>query len=129
MPSRSFPIVGSYYHPPAQDLCSVLRAGTPLSVLAEPDNQHDQYAIAIWLNARHITVDNFEAVDTILINFGQDLSAAQEADDSWQLGYIKKEFAKILRQNFIVTVDGYMMGEFLRGNGGSPMVSISYPGL
>jgi hypothetical protein len=126
MPEFAYPLVGSFYRPPAQAICRLLPAGTGLSVLAETENAFDVNAIGVWLNAHEIPEASREAIDVVLATHGQNMADALAQDSAWQLGYIKKEFAAILRREAIVTVDGYMVGTFSRTPQGAFLVMLDH---
>jgi hypothetical protein len=47
-PKFSIPLVGSHFRPPAQQVLSILPAGTPLELSHEADNGYDPNAIAVF---------------------------------------------------------------------------------
>jgi hypothetical protein len=44
------PIVGMYFHPPAEDVINLLSGGTELRVVRQPDNPHDPNACQVLLD-------------------------------------------------------------------------------
>lgn len=119
------PIVGMFYRPPAKALMDVLRNGTPLTLIAEPDNDFDPNAIAVWLYSRDIPegAAHAQLLET-LPPFGFTLDKVL-AEEAWQLGYVKKEMAKELREADLVPIDNPVEGVLVFSPSGAPMVRLS----
>jgi hypothetical protein len=49
-----FPVVGTYYIEGAESYLLGVQEGIPLELKAEPDNPHDQYAIMVFCDGRHV---------------------------------------------------------------------------
>lgn len=121
----TYPIVGAFYRPPAKALIDVLPIGTPLSLIAEPENAFDPFAVAVWLYSRDIPSGPAqETLRGTLPAFGIDLETVL-AQDAWHLGYVPKEMAKALRESDTVPVDQPIEGSFSLSSGGAPRVRLS----
>ena len=95
MPStNTMPIVGAFYRPPAKVLLSVLAIGTPLQLMAEPENEYDSNAVAVWLDTNELTQAMQDELETseALASCGFSLAQILE-QEQWHLGYIPKEMA------------------------------------
>jgi hypothetical protein len=128
MAYSTMPIVGAFYRPPAAKLIEALPIGTPLFLLAEPDNQHDPNAIAVWLESHNIPESSHGQLDEVLPNFGSSLEIIL-AQDQWHLGYIPKELAKLLRQQDIVGDNTPVDVTFAVAPDGKPRVRFTAPVL
>lgn len=51
----TFPIVGAYYHKPAQSILSVLALGTELWLHPDPSNPYDSHAVEVILKAGNLS--------------------------------------------------------------------------
>lgn len=95
--TNTLPIVGSHYGPqrgsPSKTLISVLAIGTPLFLMAEPENQFDPYAVAVYLSSSELTPAMQDALPEPLADFGFTLEQIL-AGDSWHLGYVPKGMAR-----------------------------------
>jgi hypothetical protein len=121
MGQTSFPIVGAHYRPPAKTLLGVLSLGTKLTLMAEPENQYDPNAVAVWLNATDIKREAYDLLEEELPAFGFDL--AQIIDlENWHLGYIPKAMAAKLREVGAVTPDNPVEVTFSLSPTGEPRV-------
>jgi hypothetical protein len=122
MSPRTFPIVGAFYRPPAQALLAVLPIGTPLTLIAEPDNPYDPNAIAVWLKSKDIPISAHSSLENTLPPFGFDLDQIC-AQENWHVGYIPKEMAAALRANGIVEPENEVEVSFAVAANGSPRVA------
>lgn len=115
----TLPIKGSYYRPPAKALLDSLPVGTLLTLLAEPDNEFDPNAIAIFLASANVPVTSHPALRAALGPFGTSLE--EVLDIEWHhLGYIPKESAAELRAHGFP--DTEVQGEFTVSARGAPLV-------
>jgi hypothetical protein len=128
MPQTLFPIVGSFFRPPAKALISVLPMDTPLILLAEPDNPYDPNAVAVWLNMSTIPEELDPQLEEALAPFGFDLTHIR-GEENLHLGYIPKEKAKELRQAEVIPNEGQVSVTFALSASGSPMVRFPSPVL
>jgi hypothetical protein len=105
MSYERLPIVGMFFGPqrgsPSQALVNVLAVGTPLSLMAEPDNPADPNAVAVYVKSQDIPEAAYASLEESLPAFGFDVAAIL-AQEQWHLGYIAKNFALQLRMNDIV---------------------------
>ena len=128
MSYERLPIVGAHYRPPAKLLISVLPIGTPLFLLAEPDNAYDPNAIMVMLETQNIPDEADEVLEQQLPEFGLDLDMIT-SQDQWHLGYIPKEFAAMLRAADIVKVNVPSDVTFGTNPKGDPRVVFAEPVL
>jgi hypothetical protein len=119
--SNTFPIVGMYYRPPAKALVETLAIGTPLCLIAEPDNAYDPNAIAVWLSSADLTKEAQEKLELTLPEYGYTLESLL-AEEAWHLGYIPKEMAKKLREVEAVGPEEPVEVTFSLSAGGAPRV-------
>ncbi len=129
MPSKSYPIVGSYYRPPAKTLLSILPIGTPLIVVAEPNNAVDENAVAVWLPVATMPTSaraNLEIKSDELALDGFSVDDIFN-ESHWHLGYIPAQLAALLRADGVVPDEGELLGEFTCAPSGRPMVSFETP--
>jgi hypothetical protein len=92
MPTNTLPIVGAFYRPPAKALIEALSIGTPLQLIAEPDNQYDPNAIAVYLCTTDIPDNAYDKLEEILPPYGYSLEQVMN-EEYWHLGYVPKELA------------------------------------
>lgn len=120
MTTLTLPIKGAYFRPPAKALLDALSVGTPLTLLAEPDNEYDPNAIAVWLASASIPETSHAALRAGLGPFGSSLE--EVLDIEWHhVGYIPKENAADLRaRGFPETAE--VTAEFSVSARGAPMV-------
>lgn len=119
------PIVGSSFRPPAQDILNVLSVGTNLELEAEPDNQHDANAIAVWIWTIEISNQAWVSLDDGRLKKHQLTIKDLAARNSWQLGYIPAAIAKVLRQDRNFPASAIVRGTFAVGPKGGPQVKFS----
>lgn len=119
--AESYPIVGSFYRPPAKALIQSLPVGTPLTVRAEPDNPVDPNAIAVWLKSKDLTEAALAELDMLLSGFGYTIQQILDSKE-WQLGYLPKEIAEVLRGNDSVKAGEDIQGTFRCAASGAPRV-------
>lgn len=121
----TYPLVGAFYRPPAKALIDVLPIGTPLTLIAEPENAYDPFAVAVWLYSRDIPEGNaHEKLRETLPPFGTDLETVL-SQEVHHLGYIAKELARKLREEDTVPVDSPVEGTFSLSSGGAPRVRLT----
>jgi hypothetical protein len=96
MATNTLPIVGAFHHPPAKALIEALPIGTPLTLIAEPDNAFDVNAIMVWLKSTDIPEAAYPMLEESLPAFGHSLDTVTN-QESWHIGYIPKEMAAKLR--------------------------------
>lgn len=107
MPYSTLPIVGSHFGPqrgsPSKALIAALAVGTPLHLMAEPENPVDINAVAVYVNSTDIPTEAYPMLEEELPNYGFALETIMEGDE-WHLGYIPKDFARQLRETETVNV-------------------------
>ena len=128
MSTNTLPIVGMFYRPPAKVLIENLAIGTPLFLLAEPDNQFDPNAVAVYLESHNIPEAAHASLEEALPAFGFSLDAVL-GQDQWHLGYIPKDFAAQLRQTETVIPNLPVDVTFSTSANGSPRVRFTEPVL
>lgn len=121
----TYPLVGMFHRPPALAITGALPIGTPLLLVAEPENPYDTNAVAVWLYSKDIPEGNVaERLRETLPAYGIDLETLL-SQEVWQLGYIAKNFAKELREKEIVPIDNPIVGSFSLSSGGAPRVRLT----
>jgi hypothetical protein len=86
MPTTIAPLVGAYFRKPALAILANLAAGTPLSLVAEPDNPHSKNGMAIKVILTAANVPHGPEIEAACVaqgTFPEDLYA-----NDWHLGYI-----------------------------------------
>lgn len=128
MSYSTMPIVGAFYRPPAKILLDHLPVGQPLTLSAEPDNQYDPNAVAVWLNAVELPLAAQESLEQVLPQFGFSIDQVL-SQGFWHLGYIPKDLAASLKSAGIVP-DGKTIEVTFAVNGkGGPLVQFLEPVL
>lgn len=121
--NESLPIVGAFYRPPAQAVLAVLPVGSPLMLVAEPENPHDQNAVAVWMNTQDIPEASYDKLRTTLPDSGHTLESLLK-EGELHLGYIPRELAAKLRGDGTVTEDEPLKGFLLFSPSGTPRVRL-----
>lgn len=124
MSTNTLPIVGAYFRPPAKILIESLAVGTPLYLLAEPDNHVDPNAVAVYVEASNIPETAHAFLEEILPQCGFTLDAVL-GQETWHLGYIPKDFAKQLRESGTVPEGVPLDVTFATNVTGAPRVRFS----
>lgn len=127
MPYTTMPIVGAFYRPPAQALINILAIGTPLFIIAEPDNPADPNAVAVWLATGDISEEVHGKLDELGTPFGFPLDTIL-SQDQWQLGYVPKAMAAALRAADIVHFEPVEVA-FALNRDGVPRIMFAAPVL
>lgn len=91
---QTIPIVGAYYRPPAKLILDFLPIDCPLILRAEPTNEYDPNAIAVWLETSNIPESS--DLETKLVGFGTTIALLQRQDEM-HVGYLPCGRATILR--------------------------------
>lgn len=119
----TYPIIGTFFHPPAKALIEVISIGTPLTIWAEPENAFDANAIAIYLKSSNLSDHACEILDREkLSEYGLNLSDVL-SQESWRLGYIPRPIAASLKSSGIVRDNEAIQGTFSLSATGMPKVS------
>jgi hypothetical protein len=121
MPTNTLPIVGAFYRPPAKALIDVLPVGTPLYMIAEPDNQYDPNAIAIWLETENLPDAAQERLVELLPAYGLDLDTVM-AQEAWHLGYVPREMAAKIKAAGMIDESAPYEVTFSTSASGAPRV-------
>ena len=119
---KTFPIVGSYYRPPAKLILEHLAIDTPMYLEAEPTNPYDVNAIAVYLESKDIPEATLKALEPLLPACGHSLESLEDMK-TIHLGYIPKELAKILRGRDFHSADG----TFTTSSSGTPQIKFIDP--
>lgn len=129
MPTNTLPIVGSFYGPqrgsPSKTLIEVLAIGTPLLLIAEPDNPADSNAIAVYVESKHFSDAAKLTLAETLPNSGFSLDQIL-AQDAWHLGYVPKNMAATLTAQGALGAEPYPV-TFALSSSGAPRVRSEYP--
>lgn len=126
MSRNTLPIVGMYYRPPAKALIAALPIGTRLYLIAEPENQYDKNAIAVYIHSSDIPVGSHATLEKTLPPFGYDLGRVL-TQEAWHLGYIPKNFAAELRSSGAIEPDLPYEVAFSTSAAGEPRVRREEP--
>lgn len=121
-----FPIVGARFRPPAQALINSLAVGTPLTVIAEPDNQYDPNAIAVWLYTKDLPEASQEALKVTGPESGWTL-AKIFSEEVFHLGFIPKEMAAELKASGSIRDNEPVSVTFEVNASGQPRVRFAEP--
>ena len=124
--SQSYPIVGMFFHQPAPLLVQVLTIGAPLIVMAEPTNNYDPNAIAVWMPTASLSDAALAQLEADLPGCGMDLEGLK-AETMWHLGYIPKALAAALKESGAVAEDIDIEAEFSLSPNGKPRVRFDVP--
>ena len=91
MPNRHIlPIVGAHFRPPAKALLSVLAQGTELTLVPEPENPYDQFAVKVVVSGTDAAAGaDSDDLNAALIGTGWDADSIAEQEE-FHLGYIPK---------------------------------------
>lgn len=73
-------LVGSHFHPPAKAILEALPAGTPLTLLAEPENPYDSNAILVHLSPADVPTSAYAGLESSLPGFGMSLDELLRTD-------------------------------------------------
>lgn len=83
-------LVGAYHRPPAPALILALKAGTPLTLRPEPENEYDRYAVQVWVSSLEFAKLSFELMEDLelrLQGYGTTLGEVQAVPEH-HLGYL-----------------------------------------
>lgn len=119
--TRTCPLVGAYFRPPAQAILKVLPSGAPLTLEREPSNQYDPNAIAVLVETTAIPESAHAALTEALATQGREIEAVL-AMPRCHLGYVPKEVAATLRGA------GLGKAELAFGADGKPQVKFEVEG-
>ena len=95
-------LVGAFFRPPAKFLLEVLPAGTPLTLVPEPENPYDENAIAVYGSAAGASLAGLMSIAPQLEGCGHGLPDDLEERAEWvetsrHLGYVAKEQTASIR--------------------------------
>lgn len=116
--TKTFPIVGAFYRPPAKLILEHLALDTPLYLEAEPTNAYDVNAIAVYLCTHDIPAASLKALEPLLPSCGHSVESLEDMQ-TIHVGYIPKELAKVLRSRGFITADGV----FATSSTGAPQIT------
>jgi hypothetical protein len=125
MSYSTLPLVGSFFRPPAQLVCDSLPIGAKLFLCAEPDNQFDANAVAVWIVSEDIPASAHHKLEVELPKFGLTLDQFL-AQEQWHLGYVPKNFAAQLRAQNVVPLDSILDVEFGLASNGKPQIKFHH---
>lgn len=132
MSYERLPIVGMFFGPshgsPSQALVNALAIGTPLWLIAEPDNVADVNAIAVYVKSVDLPEAAYGLLEESLPDYGFTLEQVL-AQEEWHCGYIPKNFAAQLRMNEIVQIGIPVEVKFGTNPKGDPRVIFAEPVL
>jgi hypothetical protein len=113
MSTKTCPIVGSYYRPPANALIKHMPHRTKLVLRPEPENPYDPNAIMVLVRGSEVETDY--DLDQALIGYGTNIAEVQ-AGGEYHLGYIPRGLAATM------ALPGEIEGTFLLDARGKPQV-------
>lgn len=90
--TKSAPLVGMHFRPPAKAILQSLPTGYPLELRPEPSNPYDQNAIAVWIDARFLSNDAIDELTSTLPGSGHDIEELL-SQRWWHIGYMAREDA------------------------------------
>lgn len=132
MSYERLPIVGMFFGPqhgsPSPALVNALAVGTPLWLIAEPDNPADTNAIAVYVKSADLPEASYASLEESLPPFGFSLEQIL-AQEEWHCGYIPKNFAAQLREQEIVQISIPVEVHFGTNPKGDPRVVFAEPVL
>ena len=96
-------LVGAFFRPPAKFLLEVLPAGTPLTLVPEPENPYDENAIAVYGSAAGASLAGLMSIAPQLEGCGHGLPDDLEERAEWvetsrHLGYVAKDQTASIRR-------------------------------
>jgi hypothetical protein len=120
------PLVGMFFHPPANLVLKGLLGGTHLTLLAEPENPYDANAIRVECCPRDMEPEYAENARDELEGFGYTLEELLEIP-SIHLGYVAKNATHLVRGHF----EGYFPcgGVLVWSGDGKPWIELDDPYL
>lgn len=95
-------LVGMHFRPPAKLILETLKSGTPLQLVAEPDNEYDSNAIRVYVNLGEVPESQHARLEQELPGFGWDIETfwqRAETGEALMLGYIAASKNKALRED------------------------------
>ena len=123
--TNTLPIVGAFYRPPAKALIEILPIGTPLFLIAEPDNPYDPNAIAVFLESANIPDAAQATLEETLPPFGFSVEQVL-SQPAWHLGYLPKEMAAKITTAGIIGTDPFEV-TFSTSANGAPRIRSTEP--
>jgi hypothetical protein len=115
MSIHNLPIVGAFYRPPAKLILQAIAVGTPLLLSAEPDNEFDPHAVAVWIITENIAGPALELLELNIPTVGIDMETFV-SQEQWHLGYVPKEWSVKLRLAGVVPENTVVYGKFMLEN-------------
>jgi hypothetical protein len=110
------PLVGMHFRPPAKAILQSLPAFYPLELRPEPDNPYDPNAVAVWFDARHLSPEAKEELESTLPGQGQDLESLL-SQRWWQIGYMARESAAQHQSDIAAIINGHNEDAEVSGEG------------
>jgi len=126
MSYETLPIVGAYYRKPAPTLLDCLAVNTPLSLLAEPTNEYDPNAIAVFLASADIPEEALGVLEERLAADGYNIEQIL-GQTFWHLGYVPKEIAAQMKAAGVVNDEETLAVTFAVDAKGKPRVRFPSP--
>ena len=115
-----------FYRPPAQAIIEILPIGCPLTLYAEPDNPADANAVAVYVKSADLPEAGYAQLDENARGFGHNHETIL-AQDEWHLGYVPKQFAKLMRESNAVMPSIPVPVTFSVSSTGGPRVRFEEP--
>lgn len=106
-------LVGMHFRPPAKLILETLKSGTPLQLVAEPDNEYDDKAIRVFVNLGEVPESQFARLEAELPGFGWDIDTFRqraETGETLMLGYIAASKNKALKEDSLLVSNEVFLG-------------------
>lgn len=94
-------LVGAHFRPPAKLILECLPSGTPLQLVAEPDNAYDEFAVQVSVNLGHVPDSQHSRLAQELPKYGWDLDEFKtraETGECIHLGYLAAGNNKVFKE-------------------------------
>jgi hypothetical protein len=92
--SITAPLVGTHFHPPAKAVLPLLASGTALTLLPEPTNEYDPFAVRVLVAPEAIAPQHHPDLELHLPGWGLELSEVLAAPIF--LGYIARTHSQVM---------------------------------
>lgn len=127
-----FPIVGMHFRPPATQVLARMAVGTELTLVIEPGNAYDPFAVQVWGDPASVPEELHAELAEAILGGGFDLGEVL-AGGAIQLGYIGASDGKVCKKYAWVgnkelpkrVAQGALMGRLGLMSNGSAGVELS----
>ena len=120
-----FPIVGTWFRPPADGILAILPAGARLVARRESSNQYDANAVQVlWPTEVAQFVTRLAAINEVLVGYGTTLSALADQPE-WPLGYVPRDMASELAPRMDAAQRPTLSGQLTFSASGNPRIQLT----